>query len=51
MTKDEYYKKILEVLDKFTRLDPNFDSKYTRSILATKIANKLLETRALSEDI
>jgi len=51
MTEDEYYKKILEVLDEFTELQPNFASKYSRSILATKIAKKLLEVYDSGEDI
>ena len=51
MTEDEYYKQILEVLDQFTELQPNFGSKYSRSIIATKIAKKLLEAKDRGEDI
>jgi len=51
MTEDEYYKKILEVLDEYTDLQPNFGSKYSRSIVATKIAKKLLEVNDRGEDI
>ena len=51
MTKDEYYKKLLEILDEFIELQPNFGSKYSRSIIATKIAKKLSEVDDSSEDI
>ncbi len=43
MTEDGYYNKILEVLDKYTSREPNFESKFTRSILATEIAKKLIK--------
>jgi hypothetical protein len=41
MTEENYYEKILEVLDRYTSREPNFESKFARSILASEIADSL----------
>tara|TARA_R110000824_G_scaffold174785_1_gene352949 strand:- start:1262 stop:1411 length:150 start_codon:yes stop_codon:yes gene_type:complete len=47
MTEENYYEKILEVLDRYTSREPNFESKFARSILASEIAKTLTKDKEI----
>tara|TARA_R110001583_G_scaffold3753_2_gene23024 strand:- start:1162 stop:1302 length:141 start_codon:yes stop_codon:yes gene_type:complete len=43
MTKEEYYDKVLEVLEKYAELEPNFGSRFTRSMIASEITESIIK--------
>lgn len=45
MTKEEYYEAILKVLDKYADLEPNFGSRFTRSMLASEITESIIKEK------